>query len=260
MFQSILGQYMHVFLNRSFPLQVPFEYVASLPLDQWKEEWFDACNPRAMLPIKDVLHLLQGTKCIKAVKQWTQYMNDIHNPHLDDVSRERLSKQVLHEILDSGYVFLPCLAWLIDRLEWDQCLALCEEVFGRGEVDAKVSEKYREIESAIMKENLFRHYSDLQDLFSSIFSHESSRSEASRSESHREATMRHVVRLTHMYLSRSVKPLPDMDVVRKIMKLGFLAHVVKLPRTQHSYAQELMRNMVRNRPGCQPWMTLVSCW
>lgn len=253
----IIGQYMETFLNQSFSLQVPFEYVLNLPLDQWKEEWFDACNPRAMLPIKIVLTLLQGSACTKTVKQWTQFMNDIHNPHLDDESRDMNSKRVLFDILDSGYVHLPCLAWLINQLHWENCLQLCIEVFGEGQADSKVSEKYREIELAIMKENLFRHYADLQKLFTCVFSTSSS----TFATEHRVQTLGHVVRIANIVLSGKMSRCPSPAAVDKIVAQGLLAHVIKdFPRPHDAQAQEILRKIVTSKLPCPPWMLLVSCW
>jgi hypothetical protein len=257
----ILGQYTDAFLNHSFSLQVPFEYVTGLPLDQWKEEWFDACNPRAMLPIKNVLSLLQGTSCAKTVKKWANYMNDIHNPHLDDASRDVNSKRVLFDILDSGYVHLPCLAWLINRLDWEHCLRLCVEVFGEGETDDKVSEKYRDVEAAIMKENLFRHYADLQRLFTHVFSIDAQAAGSRIAPEHRTQTLAHVVRLTHIILSGKMQPMPTSPAVTKITGQGYLAHIVSIENArQNPAAQELLRKLVRSGLPCPSWMELVSCW
>jgi hypothetical protein len=259
-YTPIQGQFINAFIHQSISLQVPLDFVAHLPLEQWHVEWFDACNPRAMLPIKQLMALIQGTRGFRGVKRWTQFMNNTHNPLLDDEKRDVASNKTLAALLESGYVWLPALAWIIHQLPWDVVLELCSQSFGRSKSTghafaAPASARYREIELAIMKENLFRHLSQIHDLLEHVFGDQPS---AFHTE-HRAMIEKHIVRLTRMLVDPRDGRGHRGDVnVAKVIEYGHLAHIVKLQAQRTNALQPIILRLLPYTT--LPWIVRLASW
>jgi hypothetical protein len=264
MSSAIQGQFIHAFIHQSISLQVPLEFVVHLPLEQWHVEWFDACNPRAMLPIKQLMALIQGTRGFRGVKKWTQFMNNTHNPLLDDEKRDVASNKTLAALLESGYVWLPALAWLIHQLPWHTVLQLCTQTFGAPTpsdprppctAPPPPSARYREIELAIMKENLFRQFSQIHELLEHIFGDQPSTFHAE----HRVAIEQHLVRLTRLLIDDSQKTSSIAPTcIAKIIDQGFLAHVVKLHAQRSNALQPIILRLLPYTT--LPWIVRLASW
>lgn len=250
---QIQGQFINAFIHQSISLQVPLEFVTHLPLEQWHVEWFDACNPRAMLPIKQLMALIQGTRGFRGVKRWTQFMNNTHNPLLDDEKRDVASNKTLAALLESGYVWLPALAWVINQLSWDVVLELCTQSFGRStSTDSPASLRYREIELAIMKENLFRHLSQIHELLENVFGDQPSTFHTE----HRATIEKHVVRLTRLLIDP--RDSKDDVNVAKVIEHGFLAHIVKLQAQRSNALQPIILRLLPYTT--LPWIVRLASW
>jgi hypothetical protein len=259
------GQFSHAFLTQSLSMQVSFRYVKELPFEQWNAEWFDACNPRAWLPIKLAFGLLnnQGkTRATRTFRAWVERMNSAR--HVDDSEREQLSNEVLQSLLSSGYVWIAAIAWLLEQLEWSCVVDLCTERFGGRAGDHSVYtpssspavvEKYRQIELAIMRENLLREYAGLEDVIIAAFSETIDKDAIER---HRARTLNIVVRLAKMHVTKATLPAPPAGSPApvKVISEGYLGHIVildLLPVSTH--AKALMRN-----PTHPAWVRRFSSW
>ena len=287
---------MHCALSSPVPLQVPFSYLERLPAEHWRAEWFDAMNPRAFVPVVEMSSLLQTlgkTQGSRAFRRWATLLN---STHCGDETRDRLSSHAITVLLGSDYVWLPALAWLLERLPWEAILPLCEETFGRsagdggggagdggggagddksegGEGDcgsppilpppSASTSSYKHIELAMLRENLLRHYVDVDAIWQRAFcinpeqTETSEHTETAEGTSHSLETVSprllcHVVRLSQLYVAHMhhdsipacppggsppttakgssqhhCLPLPSPETTARVLRQGFIGHLLQ---------------------------------
>lgn len=268
------GQLSHAFLTQSLSLKVPFRYVRELPFEHWDVEWFDACNPRGWLPVKTAFELLnnQGkTKATRAFRTWVEWMNSTKD--ISDERRESVSNEVLRNLLMSGYVWIPAVAWLLEQLHWPVITSLCLEVFGGRVNDSSiyapsssplVLEKYRNIELAIMRENLLREYVRLEEVVIAAFSQTI---DTDAIVNHRDRVVDIVIRLTRLAIESnyapggrsgaSCLPLQPPRADFKPIREGYLGHVVCMNlKPVSSQGRALLANIARDIP----WVRRFCSW
>lgn len=259
------GQFSHAFLTQSLSLKVPFRYVKELPFEHWDPEWFDACNPRGWLPMKTTFELLnnQGkTKATRAFKVWVEWMNSTKD--IDDDKRESVSNDVLRNLLNSGYVWIPAIAWLLEQLDWTVVASLCVQTFG-GQVSSPsityptssspvVLEKYKNIELAIMRENLLREYVRLEDVVVAAFS---KTIDVQTITDHHDHVANIAVQLAKMLVESSFSSRPatqpycltPTNTNSKVIREGYLAHVVTMDlKPVGSQTKASLTNIARDIP------------
>jgi len=137
--------------------------------------WFDAMNPRAVLPISQSLTLAYSfgkSVSHKTFREKTELLNRVDGT-VNDEQRGVESCEMLDRLMRSGYVWLPVLAQLLEELPPLPLMKLCVEVFyGTIEphhaADSPAAERYRVAELGIMRENLIRNLSKLDVMLTAI--------------------------------------------------------------------------------------------
>jgi hypothetical protein len=195
------GQWMHLLLSESLSLSVPLEHISALPPEHWHPTWFDAANPRGFLPLERALTLLHSQGRMAPVRAMLDLFsraeglatsaamdpaNALFAPHEAHSILPLFLASALRRLLGSDYVWLPALAWVLERLSSPVLVALCCQVFGedeRCEEERGPSERllhHRIAEDAIMRENLVRTLSRMDALLVEAFSGARTEVEAGR--------------------------------------------------------------------------------
>lgn len=166
------GQLMHLLLSEALSLAVPLEHISALPPEHWDPTWFDAANPRAFLPLDRAISLLQSQGRTAPARALGDLLSALRPS--PDLAPAALTACFLRT-LGSDYVWLPALAWALERLPSPVLAALCGRVFGedpRPEAERAreaAADHYRAAEDAIMRENLARALSRLEPLLVEAF-------------------------------------------------------------------------------------------
>jgi len=253
-FGRVRGPMMHQFMSESIPLSVSFDTVKNLPMDEWSDlNWFDAMNPRAMLPLNRALVLVQTVakgKAQRSFREMTERLNRMDGVSDDERDAEKCA--MLDRVMRSGYVWLPALAWLLEAMSWEAVAALCIEIFGGSlNESGAVNPKYKNVELGIMRENLMRHFSKLDKMLTAIFAPSA---EDYDIEAQRKVIEGLVVKwASQMVFANRETVLVDTD---RTLRHGFLAHILRpLPWLQNYTAhgketQTVLRNhLVASSPG-----------
>jgi hypothetical protein len=167
------GHLMLTALSAGVALQASLEDVLAVSADRWPAlvQAFDALNPRSFIPISSTLSLLGAlgkTSAVKAFRSWSEGLARPGTP-ADDEERHRRMSAALSSLMRGDYVWIPALAWLLERLSWDAIYALTVQAFGPNHAAGTANTNYRHVEAAILRENLLRHHVRLEEIWLSAF-------------------------------------------------------------------------------------------
>jgi len=254
---------MHALLTESIPISVPFSTIKTLPRDEWSDvSWFDAMNPRAILPLNRALAIaasFQGCQnAFKIFRAKSERLNRMDGSVSDD-DRDAESCRILDRLMHSGYVWLPALAILLEELPVDRLMAVCVRVLGgffsHTTVSTPASEKYKVVELGIVRENIIRKVSKLDTMLAAIIDHESKPASEYDLEAERKAIESLVVELSVHSLQPFPEPTTCLDTDR-VLRQGFLAHLISCGWSANSEHIKEMQTILRTRllPTSPGWL------
>lgn len=253
------GPLMKELLTKSIPISVSFNTIKTLPMDEWTDvSWFDAMNPRAVLPFSRALVLavsFQGQTPNKVYRAKIELLNRMDGSVSDD-DRDAESCRMLDRLMRSGYVWLPALAAVLEDLPVPKLMALCIRLFGghfdESTVLTPAGEKYRVVELGIIRENIMRRVAKLNLMMIAIL--DPTKLDAANPydlDAERKAIETLLVELSVHSLS-----LPETSTLdtERILRQGFLAHLIpKISSQDTRHTKELQtimrRHLVPTSPG-----------
>jgi hypothetical protein len=164
------GHLMLTALSAGVPLQSSLDHLFAVSADRWSTltEAFGTMNPRSFIPFSSTLSLLGAlgkTSAVKAFRSWS----DRVARHADDEERYRRMSDALSSLLRGDYVWIPALAWLLERLSWEAIYELTIEAFGPNHAACTANTNYIHVEAAILRENLLRHHARLEETWLHAF-------------------------------------------------------------------------------------------
>jgi len=259
------GPFMHALLTESIPLSVPFSTIKTLPMDEWSDiAWFDAMNPRAVLPISQSLTLAYSfgkSVSHKTFREKTELLNRVDGT-VNDEQRGVESCEMLDRLMRSGYVWLPVLAQLLEELPPLPLMKLCVEVFyGTIEphhaADSPAAERYRVAELGIMRENLIRNLSKLDVMLTAII-------DPVRCPEYDIEAERRIIEAMVVRLATGLLPTPTTEEgssqaisidVERVIRQGFLAHIIPSRPMNHEHTKVVQSIMRSNLlPSSPAWL------
>jgi hypothetical protein len=247
-----------VLLTAAIPLQSRFENVARLPLEHWDGAVFETLNPRAFLSISDASSLLTTmgkTAASRIFRKWTDRLN---RTDVIDEERDRSATLAFARLLDSDFVWMPALAWVVERLHWDALLALVRIEFGETPTQC-TNERYKAVEAAILRENLLRVYAPIEDLWLQTFGDTEPPARASRFPPLAYRVL-HLARLCVSHQYSPGAPVPEAAYAfsgpapgdDKVLAQGLLGHIIQWNRPSHlaqRKAQAVLRQHSESLPA-----------
>jgi hypothetical protein len=256
------GQLMHMLLSESLSLSAPLDHVSMLPPENWDPAWFDAANPRAFLPVDRALSLLhsQGRSAAQHA--------------LSAALAAAPAAACLLRMLASDYVWMPALAWALERLPPPVLVALCEQVFGpdsrrQGEGGPPPGPRQphqAQIDAAIMRENLARALARLESVLLACFAPAAAAPAAAPAAPPLPVLVLRLARLVlHVRLaaggegaaaaqvaSGGVLRAPASEAELKVIRQGLLGCVIRLPPAP-DHCQPAMQEALRAAGVEEPW-------
>jgi hypothetical protein len=237
---TLRGQFIQCFLTDAIPLQVPFDTIKTLPMDEWSDiSWFDAMNPRAIIPLSQALSLasLMNCKYVNTIfRKKVAYLNNA-DTQLTEEDVDRESCAMMDRFMRSGLLWLSALARLLEDMPHRELLELAVETFGGcikpDPPEGPVAEKYRLVEMAIVRENLMRCLSKLDQMLVAII-------EPSQCEQYDiDLEQKRIEALVVRIASRVFGDGMAVDVDR-VIRQGFLAHMIPpFLRPNHQHTKQL---------------------
>jgi len=234
-------------------------------MDEWSDiAWFDAMNPRAVLPISQSLTLAYSfgkSVSHKTFREKTELLNRVDGT-VNDEQRGVESCEMLDRLMRSGYVWLPVLAQLLEELPPLPLMKLCVEVFyGTIEphhaADSPAAERYRVAELGIMRENLIRNLSKLDVMLTAII-------DPVRCPEYDIEAERRIIEAMVVRLATGLLPTPTTEEgssqaisidVERVIRQGFLAHIIPSRPMNHEHTKVVQSIMRSNLlPSSPAWL------